>query len=133
AHRHFLGQGAGNRDKKQSLTAAGKTEIKWIFCNAPFPVSVFLTTPAEVVSRIWLPSGGQERVNELFRSIRNTPITRVDISALAKQKDPANRARKAAPILRKEGIVVVCGRYIDRRQQATDRGINLATDEWVSF
>ena len=43
------------------------------------------------------------------------------------------RLRKAEEKLAKEGIRVICGRYLKKRQQAKMAGFEIAKDESISF
>jgi len=125
-----------NRDGKRSVSAAGQNRIRWIVRHGNLPVSIFLTIPANLNKEIWAQGDntsrrqGQARVTHLFRVVTNQPIFRSDISTLARQHDPAKRVRDARKLLRREGLLVLSGRY--HRALAEQRGFHLRGDEWMS-
>jgi hypothetical protein len=121
-----------NQDGKRSFSTKGKAVINWIESEAPLPVSVFLQMSSGTRELIWRSKSGQARVTELFRQVQRVPILRSDLVALAKQRDPAKRARDAKKILREEGLLVLCGRYKSEASKAMERGILLKPYEWVS-
>lgn len=125
-----------NQDGKRSISAAGQKRIRWVVKKAILPVSIFLTIPKQVNDEIWAQAGnrskrqGQARVTHLFRRVTDQPIFRSDIATLARQHDPAKRARDARRILRREGLLILSGRY--HRKLAEQRGFRLRADEWIS-
>jgi Restriction endonuclease NaeI len=121
-----------NQDGKRSFSTKGKATIRWIANKAYLPVSIFLQIPDATRDTIWRHKSGQARVNELFRQVQRVPILRSDLVALAKQQDPAKRARDAKKWLKKEGLTVLCGRYRKEAEKAKARGIDLKPYEWVS-
>jgi hypothetical protein len=97
----------GNRDGKRTLSAAGKSAIRWIVETGELPVNFLATLSARVRRRIFSHVSGQERVDELFRLVQGRIIPRVAIETVARQKDPMKRMRDARRRLRAEGILVL--------------------------
>lgn len=103
-----------NRDQKGSLNALGKSRIRWLFKNAKMQPNILLQLPAAHVSRIFAPSSGQARVNELFRVATNMRISRNIIATVAQQDDFMKRVREnggARSVLRSEGYLILGGDY----------------------
>ena len=107
-----LGTG-GNRDRKTSLTAEGKEQVRWLFDHADLPPNVLLHLPEYVADEIMGETSGAARVNALLRLAQGQLISRTAIETVAQQKDPMKRLRKnggARSALGAEGIVIF-GQY----------------------
>jgi hypothetical protein len=103
-----------NRDQKGSLSALGKSRIKWLFRDAPMQPNILIQLPAAHVARIFAPRSGQARVNELFRVATNMRISRNIIATVAQQDDFMKRVREnggARSVLRSEGYLILGGDY----------------------
>ncbi|MFJ8474902.1 NaeI family type II restriction endonuclease [Kitasatospora sp. NPDC094011] len=112
-----LTEGA-NGDQKKSVSAAGKTKIRWIVPNGQLPENLLLRlkkTDPDTVRAVFRSSdnyrgsgnGGQLRVNELFRRVRGRLVDRTTVLTVATQQDGLKRARDARMHLRPEGIIVI--------------------------
>ncbi|QDY66597.1 restriction endonuclease [Glutamicibacter halophytocola] len=103
-----------NRDKKGTLNALGKQRIRWIHKDAPMPPNILLHISAADAAKIFAPSSGQARVNELFRTAMNQRISRNVVATVAQQRDYMKRVRAnggARTTLRSEGIIILSGDY----------------------
>ena len=108
--------GAGNRDGKKSLSAAGKAHVLWIFADHPYPPNFWRTIPAASVDRIVSGRTGNDRVMALFREVQGIPVTRETVEGVARQKDfmrriRADNGRGTRDLLAAEGILLLSGKY----------------------
>ncbi len=111
-----------NRDAKASLSAAGAQEISWLHRGAALTPNLLLQLSDEVRSLILDDRrlSGQGRVDQLFRTVLEFPITRNVVATVARQQDYMKRVRGnggARSRLRPEGIVIL-GDYEAHRQVA---------------
>jgi hypothetical protein len=130
----YLGRGAGNRDRKKKMLRSGQERIRWLWRNEALPENLLLHLPQPVVERIFRPRSGQQRINELFRSVQGRIIRRDVVLTVAQQKDGPRRARMAREdrYLGREGIIVL-GHY--EWDVAVARALGLPvprSGEWVS-
>lgn len=120
----ILSQG-GNRDRKRSITAAGRNAIHWVFPNRELTPNVLLHLDREVVDRIMQLSSGQKRINEIFRVAQRQVIGRGVIATLGQQDDYMKRVRGnggSRTQLRPEGIVIL-GHFDGHRRIAQELNI----------
>ncbi|WP_331272698.1 NaeI family type II restriction endonuclease [Motilibacter deserti] len=106
-----------NRDVKGTLSAEGRSHIRWLWGGQrQLPPNLFLTLDPTVRQRIFAAKSkrgsqhGQARVNELFRSVQRRIVRRAELATVAQQDDFMKRARGnggARDRLRPEGIVVL--------------------------
>jgi hypothetical protein len=121
-----------NRDGKRALTNLGRRSIRWIFEDTRLPENVLLHLPRAVVDEVLSHRVGQLRVNALFRSVREAPISRTALATVSMQSDWMKRVREARRMLRSEGIAII-GAYADDLQIA--RALHLPAPEpghWLS-
>ncbi|MFD0310004.1 NaeI family type II restriction endonuclease [Streptomyces sp. NPDC127119] len=106
---------AYNRDNKRKLFYGAKSEVYWLWggLQRDLPKNLLLHLESETRERI-LPesragraASGQQRVNQLFREVRNRIIGRQTVLTVAQQDDSPKRARDARIALRPKGIVVL--------------------------
>ena len=117
----------GNRDSKSTLNGLGRASIVWLFQEFPLAPNVLLQLEPEVIARIMSPQSGQQRVNELFRSVLNRRISRNVIATVAQENDYMKRVRAnggARSALRPEGIVIL-GQYRSHTSLAITLGIEV--------
>lgn len=129
-----LGRGAGNRDRKKKMLKSGHERVRWLWRDRELPENLLLHLPTTVVERIFAQRNGQQRVNELFRSVQHRIIRRDVVLTVAQQKDGPRRARmsRETRYLGGEGIVVL-GHY--EWDVAVARALGLPvprSGEWVS-
>lgn len=125
----------GNRDEKLQISAAGRSQVRWLAKDAPYPRNIWQGFDPTLMTLIKSHRGGSARVAELFRNLQMTPIPRSAIPAIAAQLDPLKRVRAnggARDILRPEGIAILWGRK--DRHLLTALGLPLIlSDEFVSI
>ena len=115
-----------NRDRKTSLNKDGRKRISWIHKDRPLPPNALLRLPEDVVQKIMSGRSGQQRVNELFRTVLETRITRNIVATVAQQDDYMKRVRAnggARSILAAEGKIILSGDYKNQQQIAKELGI----------
>ncbi len=102
-----------NRDKKVTLSEAGRDAIRWIVEDGDLPENLLLHLPEVVHKAVWVEKAGQARVDALFRNVQRTIIPRVAVETAAKQTDPAKRARDSRRVdrLGADGILILGGDY----------------------
>lgn len=112
-----------NRDRKSSLNAHGRSQVNWLFKDAPMPPNALLQLPKNVVDRIMSQPSGQARLNELFRRAVNVRLTRNIVATVAQQSDYMKRLRAnggSRTSLRPEGYLILSGDYTDQRNLAIE-------------
>lgn len=125
----FLNVG-GNRDRKRTINLQGRNAIEWAWFDHPYPQNVLLHLEDDVIDCIMNPASGQERVNNLFRSVQNQIIPRGIVCTVAQQKDPMKRVRYnggARSHLRPEGILIL-GDYQRHVRIAADLNLPIPKD-----
>lgn len=116
---------SNNRDAKRSLSATSLSEVNWIHHGMDLPENVLLHVDREVADRILGHKSGQQRTNELLRSVTLRKIPRGTIETVAQQDDSMKRTRVnggATTALAPEGLLVVGGTYEAHRNVARDLG-----------
>ena len=125
----------GNRDAKRSISAEGRTQIRWIFENADLPPNVLLHLPSHQLSEIMGLKSGQKRINQIFRIAQRKRIGRGVIATLGQQDDYMKRLRDnggSRGMLRPEGIIIL-GEYAEHQRVAQLLGVPVpAAGESVS-
>lgn len=126
--------GARNQDRKKRMLKSGHERVRWLWRDRDLPENLLLHLPTAVVDRIFAPTSGQQRINELFRSVQHRIIRRDVVLTVAQQKDGPRRARMARETryLGGEGLIVL-GHY--EWDVAVARALGLPvprSGEWVS-
>ncbi len=106
---------AYNRDNKRKLSDGAKAEVYWLWggLQTDLPTNLLRHLDPEARERILtasLPrraSSGQQRLNQLFREVRDQLIGRQTVLTVGQQDDSPKRARDARKHLRPQGIVVL--------------------------
>lgn len=114
-----------NRDKKTGLNAHGRSQITWLFKDAPMQPNALLQLPPEAVAEILAGRSGQARLNELFRQATNRRLSRNIIATVAQQDDYMKRVRDnggSRSALRPEGYLILGGDYRIQRDIAAALG-----------
>jgi hypothetical protein len=115
-----------NRDLKSGLNQTGRDAIHWLFRPGDLAPNVLLRTDPEVRAQIFGHRSGQQRLNELFRSVTNVRIGRNTVATVAQQDDYMKRVRTnggARSALASEGIIICGGDYESHRSIARDLGL----------
>ncbi|MEU7509843.1 NaeI family type II restriction endonuclease [Streptomyces lavendulae] len=126
----------GNRDRKRTLSAAGRKSVTWLYQEARLPENTLLHLPAPLRERIFAPdaagTSSQARTNRLFRLVQGRVLNRTTVRTVALQEDAPKRVRDARITLRQEGILVLGN---TRQHVRIARGLGLPEPrkgEWVS-
>jgi hypothetical protein len=113
AHLHHLTPGL-NQDQKRSVSSAGSANIHWLLFDEPYPHSFWAEIGEQTTHTIMRGRTGNERIETLFREVKNTAIHRDIVQAVAQQKDYMKRLRKnggARDSLAREGVAILSGKY----------------------
>jgi hypothetical protein len=103
-----------SRDRKGTLSRAGRDALHWIEQDVPMPDEFrnpLLALPRHVVDGILGERSGQAKINALFSVCLDMPIPRWLIVALGRQLDPAKRVRDSRLKLEPQGIRILSSRY----------------------
>lgn len=115
----------GNRDGKKSISRKGREAIHWLWQEAPLLPNVLIQTDQEVVSQIFAPKSGMERINQLFRLIQGRIISRNVVATVNQGSDYMKRIRAnggARTHLKNEGIIIL-GQYKTHLAIARELGL----------
>ena len=128
---------AVNRDGKTTLSADGRSAIRWIFRHASFAPNVLLQLAPAAVDLIFAERGGQARLDELFRQAEGRLIHRNTIATVAQQQDYMKRVRYnggSRSNLRDEGYLILSGDYSAHTTLAANFAVPIPSPgEVVSF
>ncbi len=83
-----------NRDKKTTIASASLVHVHWMLRHAPYPKNFWEGIRPELRDAIMTPRSGTQRLVVLFRELREIPIARKIVLAVAPQKDSLKRIRK---------------------------------------
>ncbi len=124
------------RDKKRSLSAAGKKAISWLIKDARYPrnqiMSLHLRDPQAIQSIFASSGSGQKRVNELFEQLLEVHVNRITVQTVAAQEDSLKRVRDARIALRDSGILIL-GYHKRHRSIALTLGIEpIKQGQWLA-
>jgi hypothetical protein len=122
-----------NGDGKRTVSAAGRSKIRWIIHEGQLPKNLLLALKKESPEKldaIWRASddyrgsgnGGQARINELFRQTPEVLVDRTTVVTVAMQHDGLKRARDARDDLRSDGYIII-GHLKPYPQIARDLGL----------
>ena len=99
-----------NRDNKRRLAEGAKSDIYWLWggMQHDLPRNLLLHLDAAARERVFShPRSGQARVDQLFREVQDTIVSRQMVVTVAQQDDAPKRARDARLHLRKEGVLIL--------------------------
>jgi hypothetical protein len=127
-----------NRDGKQTLSAAGRGAIQWLFKDAPLPENVLLHLDQQSLAQALspdddVPNAAQARTNNLFRVAQGRLLDHAAVQTVAMQADAPKRVRDARRHLRREGILIL-GHQLSHPQIAETLGMpRPLKGQWVSI
>lgn len=132
ARQEYLRAGS-NRDAKTGFSAAGQRNIWWMASRFPYTPNFWTLTSAADRSLI-MSGGGTQRIAKLFEMFPETPISRVQIEAVAAQDDFMKRVRRnsgARDILAPKGIAIL---YSENDHAVMKRlGLKFGKREFLSY
>ncbi|WP_349826579.1 NaeI family type II restriction endonuclease [Brevibacterium litoralis] len=114
-----------NWDRKKQINSLGRKNVHWIFPDSPMERNVLLDLSDEETRRIFSKRSGQQKLNELFRVVQNTPIRSETIATLAQQKDYMKRVRSnngSRDHLKGEGFLILSGDYSAQKNICIELG-----------
>lgn len=120
-----------NRDGKATLNAVGRSAIRWLHWGAEMPPNALLAIDPDLALRLTdssRPGKGQQRLNDLFRSVQGVRISRNIIATVAQQDDFMKRVRAnggSRTHLAKDGIVILGGDYSTHLRIADELGTDI--------
>lgn len=124
-----------NQDKKRGLAAAHFGDVWWILKDHRYPANFWEVLPKSTRDEITAAGAGTARVAKLFDLVRNTPVSRTQVQAIAQQHDYMKRIRRhggARDLLAPKGIAILWGQ--GDRDLITKLGLgNLYADEFISY
>ena len=132
----YLNSAEGNRDKKRSISEAGRRNIMWLVEDEPYPVSRWDGIDMQRFRQLRRAEPGELRAADFFREHLGRVVHRTVVEALLHdQYDYMKRLRSnggARDILAPEGILILNGHWKKDRTIASSKGINLLQDEVVA-
>jgi hypothetical protein len=121
-----------NKDKKRTLSRAGREAIKWLIKDGYLPISFLADLDRETRDAILAKPAGQARVRELFIRQPGRIVPRDVIPTLATQVDPMRRIRRDSSD-RLGGMKILSGHYEISRKSAALLGFgSLRREDYVS-
>ncbi|HCG47146.1 NaeI family type II restriction endonuclease [Corynebacterium flavescens] len=120
----------GNRDKKRTISKAGRSAISWLCYDAVLPPNTLLQLSHEDRARVLSGPSGAARLNELFRTAQKMIIPRGIVATVAQQKDYMKRIRSnggSRSALQNEGIIIL-GDYALHRKVAADLNLPIPAE-----
>lgn len=112
-----LNRGA-NRDKKRTLSKAGRAAIAWLVRDGELPAGFLSTLDEETREAVLAQPPGQARLRELFLRVTRRPVPREAIPTLGVQKDPMRRIRQDRGAQGIGDVKVLSGHYEVSRRAA---------------
>ncbi|MGB3166121.1 MAG: NaeI family type II restriction endonuclease [Alteraurantiacibacter sp.] len=126
-------RGSQNRDAKTSFSSAGMANIWWMAKDFNYTPNFWSLTDAEQRQAI-MQGGGTQRLATLFEMFPETPISRVQIEAVAAQDDFMKRIRRnsgARDILAPKGIAILYSENDGELMRAL--GLKFGSREFMSY
>ncbi len=132
----YLNSAEGNRDKKRSISEAGRRNIMWLVEDQEYPQSRWDGIDMKRFRQLRDINPGEDRAAEFFRENIGRIVHRSVIQALLHdQLDYMKRVRGnggARDILQHDGILLLNGSWTPHRKIARSQGIDLLPDETVA-
>lgn len=129
--------GGENRDRKRSITEAGRRNILWLVEDVPYLPSRWVELDMKRFRELRSVDGGTKRAAMFFRENVGKVIHRSVIEALLHdQYDYMKRVRGsggARDVLEPEGILVLNGTKKKDRAIALANGVKLLSDESIAL
>lgn len=122
-----------NRDAKTSFSARGMANIWWMTRDFPYTPN-FWTLTSDADRQSIMQGGGTQRIARLFELFPETPVSRVQIEAVAAQDDFMKRIRRnggARDILAPKGIAILYSENDGDLMRSL--GLTFGSREFVSY
>jgi hypothetical protein len=136
----YLNSAEGNRDKKRTISEAGRKNIMWLVEDQEYPPSRWEGINMERFRELRKMQGGKLRAVQFFKENVGSIIHRSIVQALLHdQRDYMRRLRGdkkqvgARELLSEERIALLCGAWGDDCKVAAQAGFSdLTSEEWVA-
>ncbi|MFG2823078.1 NaeI family type II restriction endonuclease [Kitasatospora sp. NPDC048365] len=135
-HTSWLYRGKGNKDGKRGIAVDARHQ--WglpLYDWTNIPINPLTRLTEEQAAMVFEKGKGQEvRLLRMFHYLPKTVISRSAIlTVCAGNQDPMRRARAIRPRAEKEGLLVLCGTWLDERAEALRHGFALGSEDWVAL
>ncbi len=135
-HTSWLYRGKGNKDGKRGIAVDARAQ--WgvpLYDWTDLPLNPLALLTEKQAAEVLAKKPGQEkRLLKLFTYLPNVIIGRsVLLTVCAGNQDPMRRARGIKDEAAAQGLLVLCGTYLDQRNEAAKYGFELGPEDWVSL
>lgn len=124
-----------NRDAKRTIAAEAFQNIWWLLYQAPYPPNFWEILAPQERHAIMASGKGSARLASLFELLQRKPISRLQIEAIAQQRDYMKRLRRnggARDALVAKGIALLWGTRDKELIERLDLG-PVGPDEFISI
>ncbi|RLV01596.1 hypothetical protein CTZ27_14120 [Streptomyces griseocarneus] len=135
-HTSWLYRGKGNNDGKRGLAVHAREH--WsapLYDWTSLPVNPLSRLSEEEADKVLAEKPGQQkRLLMLFGYLPGIVIPRSVIQTVcAGKQDPVRRMRGIREKAREQGLLLLCGTWVDQREVAAARGFPLEAGDWVAL
>ncbi len=121
-------------DRKRSVSADGKTYIRQLVPDdSPLPENLLLHLEPTLLDYVLSDASQQRRFIRLFSESPGRVLNRHYVEAIGRSTDPQRRVRNVGSELAEQGLVLLCGTWLDERAQAAIAGIRLEDGDFVAI
>jgi len=122
-----------NRDSKHSISADGRSKIRWL-AQGTMPPNLMLGLTDEIRTHILSQPSGRQRMRALLMNVTGKLISREVLEQVAQQRDPMRRGREMKKELAALGYQILCATYKPDRAIMIANGFDPAKrNEWLSL
>ncbi|MEU3494491.1 NaeI family type II restriction endonuclease [Kitasatospora cineracea] len=135
-HTSWLYRGKGNKDGKRGIAVDARDQWGFpLYDWTDIPINPLTRLTEEQAAAVFEKGKGQEvRLLRMFHYLPRTIISRsVILTVCAGNHDPMRRARGVRERAAKEGLLVLCGTWLDERAEAQRHGFILGPEDWVAL
>ncbi|MGW1523783.1 NaeI family type II restriction endonuclease [Streptomyces sp. NPDC001640] len=135
-HTSWLYRGKGNKDGKRGIAVDARNQWGVLLYDwAQLPINpLTLLTESQVDQVFELGRGQEVRLLRMFRYLPKTVIERsVMLTVCAGNQDPMRRARAIKEKAAKNGLLLLCGKWLADRAAAKTHGFDLGPGDWVAI
>lgn len=121
------------RDRKRSISAPGRVHIvPLVPDHSPLPENLLLHLDSGLREFVLSDAGQQRRFIRLFTETPGRVLNRHYVEAIGRSTDPQRRVRNIGMDLAEQGLVLLCGTWLDERAQAAIAGVHLEDGDFVA-
>lgn len=115
------------------ISAEGRTHISpRVPDDSLLPENLLLHLAPELRDYVLSDAGQQRRFTRLFVESPCRVLNRHYVEAVGRSTDPQRRVRNIGSALAEQGLVLLCGTWLDERAQAAIAGIHLEDGDFVA-